>query len=285
MDRITIGFAKAISFINKFTFSRLEYGFPGYGIILKSIKHPFIINIKKNKILFNPKIAVCYAKVINGSYSEPETHSFIKAAIKGIENVCFVDIGANFGMMVVDMAKEPNIEKVLAYEPHPECYKNCLDNVKLNHLSNVSIFKKALSAKKESVQFFINDDDPSQSTISKLDDGNNNLYLETSSLDAELDNISVPTVILTDTEGSELSVIKGGRKFIKRIKPLIVFEYNRVSKNFFSLSDIKEELGDQYKIYRLRSDGYIDDSFSRTWNCVAVHKESEFFENCLRLKR
>ena len=67
------------------------------------------------------------------------------------------------------------------------------------------------------------------------------------------------------------------------MRPLIVFEYNFVSKRHFQLSDIQKLLGADYGIFRLRKDGYLDECVDSAWNCVAVPVGSEFEEMARRL--
>lgn len=64
--------------------------------------------------------------------------------------------------------------------------------------------------------------------------------------------------------------------FIRRVRPLIVFEYNIVSKRHFHLCDIEALLGDSYNIYRLREEGLLDSQTDNAWNCVAVPRGSVF---------
>jgi hypothetical protein len=81
---------------------------------------------------------------------------------------------------------------------------------------------------------------------------------------------------MIDVEGYEPKVIAGGGEFIRRTQPLIVFEYNFVSKRYFHIDDIQNVLGTQYRIYRLRKDGYLDNHAGSTWNCVAVPIGTDF---------
>ena len=60
--------------------------------------------------------------------------------------------------------------------------------------------------------------------------------------------------------------------------PLIVFEYNHVTKKHFELTEMASALGPKYLIYRLKNDGTLDQNFSKTWNLVAVPQNSKFFK-------
>ena len=87
-----------------------------------------------------------------------------------------------------------------------------------------------------------------------------------------------------DVEGAELEVLKGGRRLLETLRPLLIFEYNEVSRRSFSLDDIRSLLGQDYAIWRLRGDGLLDASFGSTWNCVAAHHATVFADACRSLE-
>ena len=95
-------------------------------------------------------------------------------------------------------------------------------------------------------------------------------------LDTELPAPLPLPILLIDVEGAEVRVLKGGAAFIRAHRPLIIFEFNYVSQQVFCLDDVRKELGQDYSIWRLRSDGRLDQDFSQTWNCVGIHKDSVF---------
>ena len=64
--------------------------------------------------------------------------------------------------------------------------------------------------------------------------------------------------MLIDVEGSELEVLKGGREFILRNNPLIIFEYNEVTKSVFKLEQVYELFPkNQWALFRLRKEGLL----------------------------
>ena len=70
----------------------------------------------------------------------------------------------------------------------------------------------------------------------------------------------------------------GGAWLIQRLKPLVLFEYNFVSKKYFDVKTIKEILGRTYTIFRLRKDAMLDSHVENAWNCLAIPQGSEFEE-------
>jgi hypothetical protein len=102
---------------------------------------------------------------------------------------------------------------------------------------------------------------------------------------AGLSGAGVPTVVLIDVEGAELLVPQGGREFLRRAKPLVIFEYNELGRSQYTLDAVRTVLGDGYHFYRLGPHGLLDRNLRDTWNCVAVSKESMFYEVCQNLER
>ena len=76
---------------------------------------------------------------------------------------------------------------------------------------------------------------------------------------------------LIDIEGGELNALRGALSLIAMHQPLIVFEYNMVTRKYFKLSEVAELLGEGYCLYRLRSeDGGLDFDLSSAWNVIAL---------------
>ena len=142
----------------------------------------------------------------------------------------------------------------------------------------LKLLRKYLNADGAPVSLFA-DATPLASSI--VDKGNRNeVKVTATTLDAELLKFDEPAVILIDVEGAEALVLRGGSRYIQTARPLIIFEYNHVSKKFFTLDTIRSILGETYSLFRLRDDGFLDQSFESTWNCVAVSSDSVFFEAC-----
>jgi hypothetical protein len=91
-------------------------------------------------------------------------------------------------------------------------------------------------------------------------------------LDEFLPQISTDlAMLLVDVEGSEPEVLRGGLNLIRKLQPLIIFEYNdAVSKKCYPISEIQAILGDAYSLHRLRGDGRLDQDVEHAWNCVAI---------------
>ena len=65
-------------------------------------------------------------------------------------------------------------------------------------------------------------------------------------------------------------------KFIERCHPLIIFEYNALSRKYYHLKDVQDVLGCSYLIKRLTEQGSLDTNYDQSWNCVAISTDSPF---------
>lgn len=251
--------------------------------LLRRIKSDSILQVDGLAIYLNHRVARCYIRLVGGRFNEPETHLFFRSILKDLgaaAQVHVIDVGANIGEISVDMARQPNVCKVIAFEPQAECAKACAVSGLLNDLdAKLTVRRVALSSRSGTVNFFCDVERPTNSGI--VAEGG--ITVPASTLDEETSQTQAPCLLKIDVEGAELDVLRGGSAFLERVRPLIVFEYNGCGKSKYSLDDIKAALGADYHLFRLRSDGRLDEQFNQTWNCVAVHRESEFEAPCQAL--
>lgn len=226
--------------------------------------------------MYSP-IAGSNAMHLIGRWNEPETHKFISAVLSVIQDdVTFIDIGANVGEMAIDVATLPNIKEVHAFEPLEDCVYAISVSREINRLKTLHIHRRAVSKHVGIVQFRYDASNPSWSGIKGS--GAALVEVPVTTIDVEFGNLTGAVVILLDIEGAERDAMLGGRELIQRTSPLIIFEYNSVSRREFNLQQIQEVLGSSYQIFRLRTnDGFLDSNFRETWNCVAVHTKSVFY--------
>ena len=262
---------------------KLGFNPRGIGFLLTQIKTDRAIEVGDRWLHFNHKVSTCYIRLIDGKWNEPETHLFVGEILKKISApVTFVDVGANVGEMIVDVARYPNVTRCIGFEPNPECVSACNEAIKLNGYGNIRIVEKAVSSDIGRSVFFLNMNNAVRSSLMMTSDCSP-VPVITTTLDAELSEYPETAIVLIDVEGAENLVIKGGKQFIASRLPLIIFEYNEDNRNFFLLEEISTLLGSKFKIFRLRHDGRLDMNLTSTWNCVAVHDESVFANACRAL--
>lgn len=274
-------FAKAFSHFAIFARKFIGHNVPGLGIALRRIRHDFEITIHGKKIFFNHKVSGAYGTLLTGDWNESETHIFLHKVIDKLDvKTQFIDVGGCIGEYAIDIADLDKIDNVTVFEPQPECARTIAKAAELNNFANIKIAQKIVSDKVGTERFILEGHSPSGSHIAGEEESMNSIEIECSTIDDEIKYNNESCILLIDVEGAELKVIRGGMNFINNCKPLIVFEYNDLTKKHFSLDELKKVLGDDYKIYRLRKDSMLDTDFSDTWNCVAIPASSNFEEIC-----
>ena len=267
-------YARLIMIVNKL----FGVGVPGLGFLCRRIKLEHTINVKGRKYYFYRGAASMYSTLIAGKFPEPQTHRFFKKVIPKITGrIGFIDVGAAIGEMVIDAAGYDNVDHVIAFDPDPELAKAIRLSAAINEFDNIDIIPKAVADEVKTVNFKFNRYRGTSGKICNQEDRTTEKTLCTT-LDNENEKKDIPYMILIDVEGAELLVLKGGHKFIQQKRPLIIFEY--ISGKDNNLPEIRDTLGKGYEIYRMKDDGTLDDNFDKTWNCVAVHKDSVFYEPC-----
>jgi len=281
---MTFLFARLYTLLYYLVLKTFHLKLKGLGIVQTLITRDHILSFKGKKIYYNHKVQGSYDCLLIGKSNEPETHKFFSFLFTGSKlHHSFIDVGASIGEMVFGVSIYPCIKKIVAFEPRKECVAALQESKELNHEDRLIIIDKAVGVEEASVSFF-NQASGSASGLQKKKERyeREEVILQTT-LDHELSSTLENPVILIDVEGFEPEVIKGGLGFIANKDPLIIFEYNEVSKKQFHLTTIQDLLGDKFEFYRLRSDGKLDVDFENTWNCVAVPRGSVFEERIQQL--
>jgi len=152
----------------------------------------------------------------------------------------------------------------------------------INGMTSIELHRVAVSSSDGTVKFVTSTTNPSSGGMAGA--GNIVIEVPTVTLDQEFPKPLHEPVLLLDVEGNELCALQGGRALVTRDRPLIIFEYNHVSRQHFTLESMQSLLGPEYEVYRLRTaDGRLDRDFADTWNCVAVHRQTPYHQACLSL--
>lgn len=250
----------------------------GFGFVLRRIKRDRVFTAFGMQWYFDHRIANAYLRMVAGEHNEPETHDLLKFLADNITTeLTFIDVGASIGEMLMTMAVHPRVAHAIGFEPHPLSAEACRRHIALNDLRNVRIVEKVVGD--GSSQRYVADySKPTTSGVQR--DGANGTHTATQRLDDILLDVSGPCIMLIDVEGAELDVMKGAHTFIHAHRPLIIFEYNDVTRRHFGLDAVKSLLGPAYNLFRLRVDGRLERSLDIIWNCVAVPNGTEFEDLC-----
>jgi len=267
--------AKTFMRMHTFFHNAFNINIKGVSFFYKFLNNEDYIKFGDKELFYNPKVRGSYARLINSKYNETETHIFIRKVLNLFPGSAFnlVEVGGNVGEFLVDFGGDKQIEKFYLFEPQEECVYALTKTIEKNKFENVILTPKAVYDSPGYVSF-----DKSESFSSSHIDtsGNNEFKVETVSLDSV--NINPCNLImLLDAEGAELKIAKGAKKLIRDNLPLVIFEYNYITKEHFEIEEMQEELGSEYEIYRLNSGGGLDKNMKgKVWNLVAVNRNSIF---------
>ena len=249
----------------------------GLGFLLRRVRVDAVLEVQGLRMLMEARTAMSYPRILNGQWNEPETHLFLKSVANTFGPLVFWDVGANVGEMVLDMARQPQFAKIVAFEPAPACARamkiGMLLNADVPGFKDFKIVNAAVSAQ-EGVMYLLHAGTPQACILSEAAEGAEKIQVVTLdgvlSKQPDLLQDSEAMVLLLDVEGFEVEVLKGANALLKKHQPLVIFEFNHISKQHFTLAEIQAVLGADYVIKRLNRSGALDDDLTDTWNCVAV---------------
>jgi len=144
----------------------------------------------------------------------------------GREGNCFLDIGANIGVITVAMSKVAGEKgEVISCEPNPKIYSLLLKVIKMNKCSNVMALEYVISDKCADIPFFISDSDTLEVSSSLI--GNNRekkVMARSITIDELFEQGHAFDYIKIDAEGAELRILEGAEKTIFTLRPVIQVE-------------------------------------------------------------
>jgi FkbM family methyltransferase len=270
LHRLIINFYKFFLKTSWLLYEKLNIRARGIGVASDYIKFEFPFLFKDCEFKFVPIAGRSYGLLPAGLPNEPETHIFLHSILSiSTKPVIFVDIGASIGEFVITMANDKRVAKVYAFEPHPKTFM-ALSASASGLKGKIELFEAAVGEKKGELFFSASDKSPTGAGFGSVQK-ESAIRVAVCRIDETLDAIEdLPVIVLIDIEGGELSAIRGGLSFVGSRQPLVIFEYNMVSKNFFTLEQMQESLKD-YNFFRLQSfTGKLDKNLVDTWNIVAI---------------
>jgi FkbM family methyltransferase len=272
---------KGYSRFHEWVHETLKVNVPGIGFLLKTIKEDFEVDFGGKRLFVNHKVIDNYARLINARFNEPETHRFIHQILtqtKG-RKTRIIEVGGNIGEFIIDFGDHPSVSNFFVFEPNPDCSFAITRTIQINNFDKVKLNTNVVVDYQGTIGFNLKQWETSSGSICNDSD---KAKLPCTTLDAEIKG-AADTIMLIDAEGAELRIMKGAKKLILQDKPIIIFEYNHVSRKHFTYEEVQKELGENYTIYRLRNDGTLDKQLKNTWNLVAIHKDESFKPHFHRL--
>lgn len=244
----------------------------GLGFFSFLVRQSFIQDIYGHHLFIEKELAGSYYLNYLGEWNEPETHQFLAGVFEAYRDCVFIDVGANIGEMTIQAYDHPHVQIVYVIEPVQACHEAIKKSIAANKkpLKPVILHHCFLGDKVKKTH--VNTNTTNTRNVSLFNEAHQEyeaVMVET--LDHMIpDRHDAPTILKIDTEGAEFLVLKGATKYISLNRPIIIFEYNANSRKHFTLADILETLPQDYEIWRLRPDGYLDKDYLETWNCVAA---------------
>ena len=188
------------------------------------------LGITKKEILITMKsdnnLLICGDKSIHVArpdYEKPIRNFF--DLNKGV----FIDVGANLGKYTIFMGKKlGNKGFVISIEPENHTVKLLKQNIILNKLKNVVVVEKACSSKSGKSTLYLEGTKYSGGlhSLKKYPHHVNEIEIEVETLDSIISRLGFKRVdlIKIDVEGSEVEVLEGAQKIIRKYHPKIICE-------------------------------------------------------------
>jgi FkbM family methyltransferase len=268
---INLFFAKSIAKLNYFLAKSTGVFIPGTGYFLRRITEKFIFNWNGFSLVFEPLMASVYGFLIIGKSNEIDTLNYLNKLSKESEDYTFINVGSCIGEFIFsDIGVRSNF--VIAIDANYNAIMSLISNSKLNNFKHINFFNNAVSDNSDTyIDFHLNTKNPNESSIINGSINDSEIHQIKSVTIDSLSNhiIGTNVVMLIDVEGAELKVLKGAKETILKYNPVIIFEYNYVSKDIFSLEELIKILPDNYSLFSLLDNNPITDYNKNYWNLVA----------------
>lgn len=150
-----------------------------------------------------------------------------------------LDIGCHKGEVLDEIIKLAPAGKHYGFEPIPEYYNYLIKKYGSN--KNIHIIKKALSDSSGSAEFNWVKNAPAYSGLKERAYSIKNpeiekIEVELTNLDDMGNDFPKISLIKIDVEGAEMKVLEGGKIFIQKHRPYIIFEFGMGAADFYGVT-------------------------------------------------
>lgn len=159
-----------------------------------------------------------------------------ESIIEYISGKDFLDIGSFVGDSAILFEKKYNAKNVYAYEPVSHTCKLLDITLQGNNCKATHIVKKGVGEVAASVDFYVDTELFSSSTLNKnlLSNRGFKETIDVTTIDEECKNRNIG-LIKMDIEGAEYSAIKGAKETIMRDQPVLLVSMYHTGKDFFEI--------------------------------------------------
>jgi FkbM family methyltransferase len=153
----------------------------------------------------------------NGEYDWPQI-SWLKPLLHEGSRVIFA--GAHIGAVLIPLARISGARSIAAYEPSPRNFRLLKMNLQLNEIAGVMAVNTALGDRPGEIRFTENSINTGNSRVAPAD-GEIAVSLDTLDRTIPAEWASIDLIVM-DTEGSEVAVMRGAQSSLARTKNLYV---------------------------------------------------------------
>jgi FkbM family methyltransferase len=179
----------------------------------------------------------------NGEYDWPQI-TWLKQVLGAQSRAVFA--GAHIGAVLIPLARMSATRSLIAYEPSPRNFKLLNINLELNGIEGVIAINAALADRSGNIQFTENSINTGNSRIAPAD-GEITVTLETldRTIPPEWNSIDL---IVMDTEGSEVAVMRGARATLAKTRNLYIeFSPEQLHEQGCSAAEFAEIVASHFK--------------------------------------
>ena len=180
----------------------------------------------------------------NAGYALGTTEPMVQdlfAELLGPESVVW-DVGANIGFYTLIAARLS--KTVVAFEPLPVNIAAIRRNLDLNEMNNVTLVEGAVSDHEGRAELELH----GEQTWAKLDTSADtefkrsnarvpSLTVRLLTLDEQLNTLRAPSLVKIDIEGAEVAALRGARRLLKDVRPIILCELHGTNSPVMDLLD------------------------------------------------
>ena len=137
----------------------------------------------------------------------------------------FYDVGANAGLISVEVAMRHRDVSVVGFEPQPDLANRIAVSARLNRADNLAVFQTMLGSREGTAQLHIPTFAVQASAITR-EQGARTIDCRLTRLDRQIELGTLPpaNVIKMDAEGAEFEVLRGAERLVRDHQPCILFE-------------------------------------------------------------
>jgi FkbM family methyltransferase len=178
------------------------------------------------KVVLNAREDIGLVTLLHGTFEPAETECACEYARTG---TVAIDVGANIGMFTIPLARAVGESgRVLAIEPAAENVERLESNLLLNRLCNVEVKPMAAADKPGQLLLKLGADPAFHSTteIVRGREAEGGVTVPADTLDNVWEAAGTPPVsfLKIDTEGGEISVLRGAERLLRTHRPAILVE-------------------------------------------------------------